>query len=423
MSFQNPKLDMQKRISFLQCWDNRYPCTSGAGICGMLVFSNDEIWLERNGVKLEGLLGLSSAVFGEKGLHGFETLQVLQSGDWVELFGTSGNGKLNVTQIRLLSPNLDSQGHRSQVNQVIRQWDQFWIDVRGFFQKAGFDELRTPTLVPCPGTEPFLEPFKTELIVGSHKEVLFLPTSPELHLKKCLAKGWDRIFEMRPCFRNGEVSELHQPEFYMLEWYRAFSSMDEIKSDVRQLVEALAPMFLRRQWSQYSVSDLFERYLNFELKPSTTAAELKSLAERVHVDVSRASDFDEIFFFLFLEKIEPHLKNYDCLFLHSYPPSQAALARLTPTGWGDRFEFYIKGLEIANAFNELNDPKIQRQRSQEDLEKKQLYGKLPISMDEDFFRHLEGGMPPSCGIALGLDRLFMALNDIADIRDLRLFPK
>jgi lysyl-tRNA synthetase class 2 len=177
------------------------------------------------------------------------------------------------------------------------------------------------------------------------------------------------------------------------------------------------------QWHVLSVADLFERHLQFRLTPQTSKEELIEVAGRHRIDVSRAVDFDEVFFFLFLEKIEPELKNYDCLFLHSYPPSQAALARLTSEGWGDRFEFYIRGLEIANAFNELNDPKVQRVRSQEDLDKKAHHGRMPIGLDEEFFQYLEGGMPPSCGIALGLERLFMALHGYKSIEEFRLFVK
>lgn len=423
MNFRNVRLDGQKRISFLQVWDHRYPCSSGRGICGKLVFLDGAIRLERNGSIVKNIHFSQGTAFKGPACKNFDPFEVLQSGDWVECEGADVENEYDVTEILLLSPNLLGSEYRLEVKQLVREWNKFWNLVRAFFQERNFDELRTPTLVTCPGTEPFLDPFKTEFVVGSHKENLFLPTSPELHLKKCLAMGWETIFEMRPCFRNGEVSDHHQPEFYMLEWYRAFANMDAIKEDVRALVEEICPVYRSHQWSHLSMADLFKKYLNFELKPDTTVEELVALAQKAQVDVSRAVDFDEVFFFLFLEKIEPHLKDYDCLFLHGYPPSQAALARLTPGGWGDRFEFYIRGLEIANAFNELNDPNIQRQRSQEDLEKKQIYGKAEISLDGEFFRGLEGGMPPSCGIALGLDRLFMALHNVKDIRAFRLFPK
>ncbi len=126
-------------------------------------------------------------------------------------------------------------------------------------------------------------------------------------------------------------------------------------------------------------------------------------------------------FLIFMEKIESQLPQDELIFVEKYPPYQAALARLTEDGWGDRFEVYWKGLELANAFHELNDPSIQRRRSEEDLQKKKDLHKEAVSLDEEFFQCLEAGMPPSGGIALGVERLFMALFDIKTIKDLRVF--
>ena len=129
-----------------------------------------------------------------------------------------------------------------------------------------------------------------------------------------------------------------------------------------------------------------------------------------------------LFSLLFLEKIEQQIPTDQLTFLKNYPPSQAALARLTTEGWGDRFEMYWKGMELANAYHELNNPKIQRERSNEDLQKRQHLGRPAVDLDEQFFQSLESGAPPSAGIALGLERLFMALTDRKSLAEIRLFP-
>jgi lysyl-tRNA synthetase class 2 len=177
-----------------------------------------------------------------------------------------------------------------------------------------------------------------------------------------------------------------------------------------------------RRVSRYTVTELFQKYLHFELLPETSLAELKSLAEKTGVDARSAESIDDYFFLIFMDKIESQLPFDELIFVEKYPPYQAALARLTEDGWGDRFEVYWKGLELANAFHELNDPRIQRQRFNEDLQKKKQMGKEEIPLDEEFLQCLEAGLPPSAGIALGVERLFMAFYDVPRISDLKLFP-
>jgi len=433
MYFKNPNLNDLSRQKFIAVWNNEYSEPLGLGIIGMIVFSNECVWVERNGEKVNELEFDERSVFKNTKpktlLSQFIPTEVLNSGDWIECSSrelqkqnNKQNGIAKVDQIRLLSPNRMNDGHRSEVKIAIREWNRFVNKVNSFFQSQGFDFLNTPTLVTCPGTEPSLDAFYTEFVFGSKSRKMFLPTSPELHLKKCLAKGWDKIYEIRSCFRNGEISPIHQPEFYLLEWYRAFSTTENIRKDLRDLIQSIAPEFESKTWANMSVADLFFKYLNFELQPSTSMEDLIGLAKRNEIDVSKALDFDEVFYFIFLEKIEPRLQEYECLYVHNYPPSQAALAKLTPCGWGDRFELYINGIEIANAFCELNNPIEQRNRAQEDLKKKEIYRKMPIYLDEDFFSHLDRGMPPASGIALGLERLFMVLKGYTSIEEFRLFP-
>jgi lysyl-tRNA synthetase class 2 len=351
--------------------------------------------------------------------------EILRRGDWISLDPVA-------SELCLLAPCLATLQQpwvsEPQLNTLAR-WSEFQNLVREFFVEQGFAEVQTPTLTVCPGTEPFLDVFETQFQMGQMGKVrqkYFLPTSPELHLKKALARGIPRLFEMRPCFRNGEVSSTHQPEFWMLEWYRSFENLAAIKADVENLVGFLIrKMKLNREFTKpkhRSLAQLFLQHCDFSLTPSTSGEELHELCQRLRIETGSAWDFDDLFFFLFLEKIEPRLGGEGPLFVENYPPSQAALARLTTEGWGDRFEFYWQGLEIANAFHELNDPVIQRQRFEQDLAKKAELGKPSVPLDLDFLESLETGLPPSAGIALGLERLFMVLMDRQDISELRLFP-
>lgn len=347
-------------------------------------------------------------------LPGAEFLQV---GDIVAVVSGS--------EFLLLAPQQKVLPERVFSPEVYKNWNRCLSLIRDFFSQQDFLEIHTPALVPCPGTEPTLEVFSTELQIGSKKRKLFLPTSPELHLKKTLALGGDKIFELALCFRNGEITQRHQPEFTMLEWYRAYNNLSAIKEDVVKLINFLAQNFAKptpRQVLSYSVADLFKKYCSFELTPHTTAEQLKDLANRLQVDVHSAESIDDLFFLIFMEKIESQLDGEDLIFVEKYPPYQAALARLTEDGWGDRFEVYWQGYELANAFHELNHPAIQRLRSEQDLDKKRQMHKEEIGLDQEFFDCLEAGMPPSGGIALGVERLFMCLFGIAEISELKLFP-
>ncbi|WP_413582539.1 EF-P lysine aminoacylase EpmA [Bdellovibrio sp. HCB288] len=333
---------------------------------------------------------------------------------------------VSATEVILLAPNKSALPKRTFNKDILEKWNRYVEEVRHFFRRKGFIEVKTPSLVVCPGTEPALDVFATELKVGSRKEKLYLPTSPELHLKKALALGAEKIFEIAPCFRNGEVTERHQPEFSMLEWYRAYDNLVTIKQDVTDLVQHLVKVLKfqpPRQILSYSVAELFKIHCGFDLTPETTKAELKDLAHKLNVDAHSAESIDDYFFLIFMDKIESQLHGEDLIFVEKYPPYQAALARLTSDGWGDRFEAYWQGLELCNAFHELNDPQIQRMRSEEDLQKKQESHKEMIPLDQEFFECLDAGIPPSGGIALGVERLFMALHGIRRIADISVFPK
>ena len=310
---------------------------------------------------------------------------------------------------------------------IAKRWELFLDTVRKSLKQNQLLELRTPSLVPNPGMEPELEPFSTSFRLGSKEELYFLPTSQELHMKRLLASSFTDIFEIRSCFRNGELTPHHQPEFLMLEWYRAFGDLDRIIEDIKNLLLDLGSVGFERaslvsELKIISMRELFRQVLDFGLRPQTSLEEMRGLLQAFHIEFLPDDDWNELFHRIFLEKIDPWIANQkQPLLVYDFPPSLAALARLTPEGFADRFELYWGSLEIANAFHELNDPKEQRVRFVKDQKLRLQKGRVPLEIDEDFMRALEAGLPPSAGIALGLDRLFMALENLNDIRQTQAF--
>ncbi len=356
-------------------------------------------------------------------------------GDWVAVLIEPGaikreNG-LKVRAQQISVKRLVAQQDSQVSNQVpadaksVRLRAKFLNTLRSGLLNLGLEEVETPYLVACPGMEPTLEPFMTEWKWGEHRQNFYLPTSPELHLKKLLAQGWTDIFEIKTCFRNSELSEHHEPEFLMLEWYRAFKTLDQIKADIRDLLDGFYDAGLvkgsRPQLRETTYADLFQRFLKFDLKPQTTKSELEELCRQNLISFSATDSWDDLFFRLSLEKIEPRLAQLGPLVIKNFPPSQVALARFTADGWADRFEFYWQGLEIANAFHELNDPVEQEKRIQTEIALRQQLGTAPLKPDLDFLEHLKSGMPPSSGVALGVERLLMACQGETQLKNFRAF--
>jgi lysyl-tRNA synthetase class 2 len=301
---------------------------------------------------------------------------------------------------------------------------RFTRKIRLFLGKQGLVEVFTPTLVRCPGLEPTLEPFPVEIQKGRDTRTVYLPTSPEIHLKKILSEGWTDIFEIKTCFRKGEYSSHHQPEFLMLEWYRGFAGLDMIIEDLHALLTDLAangfceeaPVFTGTTWSE-----LFLEFLQFPLTPTTKSEELRSLCIRVGVKCEDDDSYNDLFHRLVIDRIEPNLKAKGALIVRDFPPSQAALARMTTDGWADRFEFFWNGIEIANAFNEVTDPDEQAHRWKMEKDERTHLGTSELPQDRGLIEAFEVGVPPTAGIALGLERLYMACKGVDDIRRLRFF--
>ncbi len=316
--------------------------------------------------------------------------------------------------------------------------------IRRFFTARDFLEVDTPALQVSPGLEPHLMAFSTELVAPSGaRRALHLHTSPEFTMKKLLVAGLPRIFQLAHVFRNGERGRTHHPEFTMLEWYRAGASYRDLMADGEALLrdmlaasggEAFSWMGQhcdpRGPWQYLSVADAFTRFCGIDLlatapDPQRPKFDLLATAARgIGVTPHAGDDWEDLFFRLFLDRIEPRLGNAAPTILYDYPIALAALSRAKPDDprLAERFEVYVCGLELANAFGELTDAAAQRTRFEADRARKRaLYG-YDYPVDEDFLAALAHGMPESAGIALGVDRLVMLATGATSIEDVLFAP-
>jgi elongation factor P--(R)-beta-lysine ligase len=317
--------------------------------------------------------------------------------------------------------------------------------VREFFAAAGFEEVDTPALQVSPGLEPHLHAFGTVLHDPNDGAArpLYLHTSPEFAMKKLLAGGLPRIWQLAHVFRDGERSATHHPEFSMLEWYRAGAGYHDLMADcealLRRAQEAAGVAALRwngesadarRPWQRLSVAEAFARHAGIDLLATMPdparpdAGLLAAAAAKTGIAPHPGDDWETLFFRIFLERIEPHLGIGAPTILYDYPLALAALSRPKPDDprLCERFELYVCGLELANAFGELTDPAEQRRRFLADQAKKQaLYGET-YPVDEDFLAALAHGLPDCAGIALGFDRLVMLATDARHIEEVLWAP-
>jgi lysyl-tRNA synthetase class 2 len=316
--------------------------------------------------------------------------------------------------------------------------------VRDFFTARDFVEVETPALQVSPGLEPHLMAFETNLDEpGESRRARYLHTSPEFAMKKLLVAGVPRLFQLARVFRNGERGATHHPEFTMLEWYRAHASyrdlMDDCETLLRDALTAAGAATFRwqgrsadpkRSWQRVSLAEAFQRWCGIDLlatAPDPERPSLERLAEAARplgIAPHAGDDWEDLFFRIFLARIEPKLGVGAPTILYDYPIAMAALARPKPEDprLAERFEVYVCGLELANAFGELTDAALQRRRFQQDQARKQARYGFAYPIDEDFLAALTYGMPPSAGIALGFDRLVMLATGTERIEDVLWAP-
>jgi lysyl-tRNA synthetase class 2 len=288
--------------------------------------------------------------------------------------------------------------------------------VRGFLHERGYTEVETPYAVSAPGEEVHVRAFATTRAHPDGRlEPLWLNTSPEFAMKRLLVAGAGPIFQFARVWRNGEASALHLPEFTMLEWYRPGAGMDALIAETADLVRAVLPASPRCRgvttdlscFDRLTVAEAFRLHVGVDLL--AIGEDAGALAAGAGVRLRDGEDWEDLFFRLMLERVEPALGRAHPTFLTHWPAAQAALARRDPDDErvAERFELFICGIELANAFVELTDPVEQRARFVADRLRRHAMHGADWALDEDFLAALEYGMPACAGIALGFDRLAM----------------
>lgn len=278
--------------------------------------------------------------------------------------------------------------------------------VRAFFVARGYMEVETPYAVPAPGEEVHLRAVRA----GDK----YLHTSPEFAMKKLLAGGSGPIFQLARVWRDEPHSATHAPEFTMLEWYNLRPDLSALMDETEALLRAVLPPLLARngqtialeKFERITVAEAFFRYVGADVL--ATAGNALALAEAARTRLRKGESWEDLFFRLLLERVEPVLGRQCPTFLTHWPASQAALARRDPADprVAERFELFCGGMELANAFVELTDAAEQQVRFLEDRARRhELYGE-DWALDEAFLAAV-GRLPPCAGVALGFDRLAM----------------
>lgn len=299
---------------------------------------------------------------------------------------------------------------------------QLLRSTRNFFWQREILEVMTP----CIGRFAVTAPYIKSLSLSMNGENFFLQTSPEYAMKRLLAEGSGSIFQIANVYRDGESGQRHNPEFTMLEWYRPNINLEALMSEVDLLLQNLCDdLNVKREKASFiSYRELFES--RYQVNPHVVKVdELKDLANKHHpgllAHLQKGASLDDILGLLFFTGIEPGLINPH--FVYDYPRTQAQLAKLGERNgeWvALRFELFWKGMELANGYDELQDPKELSGRAFRDNEVRRSEGLPTMKMDTRLLTAIEE-MPMCCGVALGLDRLQMLLFDQPDIKDVLSF--
>ena len=343
-------------------------------------------------VRLAGDRGLTPAAGVERGAVSLGDLVVIDivAREMDVLVGTAihtvGRGAVGPETTRLM-----------RAGSLLRERAAILGRVRAFFVERGYLEVETPIVVPSPGLDVHLD----AVPAGER----FLITSPEYQMKRLLAGGMQRIFQIVKCFRQREIGARHNPEFTMVEWYRAFSDVDAMIAETESLIAAIVPG-VTAPFERLPIARAFARHAG------VTEDEALALPE-------------ELFFRLMVERVEPALAKGPPVVLIEWPIAQASLARRCAHDprVAERFEIMIEGVELCNGFGELVDPGEQRARLLADQDERRSRGLPVYPIDERFVAALEEGIPPSAGNALGLDRLIALALGARTIGDVMTFPE
>jgi lysyl-tRNA synthetase class 2 len=305
--------------------------------------------------------------------------------------------------------------------------------IRNFFEERDFLEVETPMMQPIPGgaaAKPFITHHNT---LGMD---LYLRVAPELFLKRLVVGGFDRVFEINRNFRNEGISVRHNPEFTMVEFYQAYARFEDLMQLTEELFIALArevcgslqitygdhQIDLAAPWRRLTIPEAIREYGGASHEEVGSLEGLQRFSKRKELHIDLKASYGKVLVEVFEGVAEPHI--IQPTFITGYPIEVSPLARKNEADPArvDRFELYIGGRELANAFSELNDPADQRQRFLEQAEARRAGDETACPIDVDYVRALEYGMPPAAGEGIGIDRLVMLLTNSPSIRDVILFP-
>jgi elongation factor P--(R)-beta-lysine ligase len=295
--------------------------------------------------------------------------------------------------------------------------------IRDFFKAQGVLEVETPLLAHATASDPYIQSFSTFLVEpGNHNpKKLYLQTSPEFAMKRLLAAGIGPIYQICKAFRNEESGRLHNPEFTMLEWYRPGFNHHQLMDEMDQLLKHILNT---PEAERLSYQALFLTHL--QLDPhQASLAELQRCATQHNLHTKEPIlEGDTWLQLLMSHVIEPQLGRHAPLFVYDFPASQAALAKIRRENVpvAERFEVYIKGLEIANGYHELGDPIEQQYRFEQDLVKRKALQQPTVPIDTHLIAALKHGFPNCAGVALGVDRLIMLATQQTHIANVIAFP-
>jgi elongation factor P--(R)-beta-lysine ligase len=302
--------------------------------------------------------------------------------------------------------------------------------IRNYFQEQGFLDVLTPPAVENPGMEVHIHPFQLHSVREKVQRPLYLHTSPEFCLKELLAdpdEDLSKIFSISYCFRDEPESPIHRPQFLMLEWYRKGERYESIMQDVEGLIAyclrqgqarglTLRPQLTEAPLLKLTMQQLFQQYLQVDILEHLEVDSIRTLLARFpEVPVPAAElEWDDYFFLLYLNKIEPLLKSIPLLMITEFPAPLSALSTLKSSDPRvcERFEVYVNGIELCNCFNELTDAREQRRRFAEQAAlKRKLYG-YQLPEPRRFYQVMDRGLPASSGVALGVERLLHSLFEV-----------
>ncbi len=320
------------------------------------------------------------------------------------------------------------------VREVFRKRSQIISLIRDYMVNNDYLEVETPMMQPIAGgatAKPFITHHNTL------KMDLFLRIAPELYLKRLVVGGFERVFEINRNFRNEGISIQHNPEFTMMEFYQAYATYEDLMDlteelichVAEQVVGSLQFMYgerevdLSRPWQRLTVREAVLKYGDISEADMEDRDKLLAYADKLGLDLDKQIGYGKLLTEVFDAVAEPEL--WQPTFITQYPTEVSPLSRKNDQDENvvDRFELFVVGRELANAFSELNDPDDQRERFVKQLVEKEAGDEEAHAMDEDYIRALEYGLPPTAGEGIGIDRLVMLLTNSQSIRDVILFPQ